>query len=476
MSRTQGRHRLSRRTKIATGGIALAIAAGGIVVATTTGHTGEASADEANPAFFVDILTVKPNQFDPRPVTGASTGTFTVDCGRNENQHFNPDNFIAQPGVRNGAQHLHDYVGNLSTNADSNNKSLVKAGTTCRNGDKSAYFWPVVRIDTGEEEKNEPAKKPDGDRAQADREAKTVQVACPDVASKLADIPDQAMAEVDNNLDQLDNQADEANQRIAATQGQGGPDFVRNAILNPLKDRRAAIIDRIAIAIGRFAQKPGDLGGLAPCTTKPGKDTGTPTPPPSTTAGGALPGQDENNELPGNDGKILRPQKVQLTFRGSPVGKVVAMPRFLRVLYGDAKVSTNGLANAKASWTCTGFENRLIDKYPICPQGSKVKRVHTFPSCWDGKNTDSANHRTHIVFPDQFGRCGKGFKAVPQLQISLTYDIPRDVQLKKQYKVDAFPQEKHNPLSDHDDFANVMSQRIMNGLVNCVNRGRTCRA
>ncbi|MEU8633906.1 DUF1996 domain-containing protein [Amycolatopsis sp. NPDC048633] len=476
MSRTQGRHRISRRTKIATGGIALALAVGGIVVATTTGNTGEASADEANPAFFVDILKVQPNQFDPRPVYGASTGTFTVDCGRNENGHFNPDNFIAQPGVRNGAQHLHDYVGNLSTNADSNNKSLVKAGTTCKNGDKSAYFWPVVRIDTGEEEKNEAAKKPDNDRAQADQEAKTVQVACPDVASKLDDVPDQAMAEVGDNLDQLDTQTDEANQRVAQTQGQGGANFVQNAILNPLKDRRAAILERIAAIIARFAPKPKDLGGLAPCAPKPGKDTGTPTPPPSSTAGGALPGQDENNELPGNDGEILRPQKVQITFRGSPVGKVVAMPKFLRVLYGDAKVSTNGPANARSSWTCSGFENRVTDKYPICPQNSKVKRIHTFPSCWDGKNTDSANHRTHIVFPDQSGRCAKGFKAVPQLQISLTYDIPHDIQVKKQYKVDAFPQEKHNPFSDHDDFANVMSQRIMNGLVNCVNRGKSCRA
>ncbi|WP_326950373.1 MULTISPECIES: DUF1996 domain-containing protein [unclassified Amycolatopsis] len=478
MSRTQGRHRLSRRTKIATGGLALAMAVGGIVVATTTGNTGQASADEVDPALFVDILKVAPNQFDPRPVSGAATGTFTVDCGRNENGHFNPDNFIAQPGVRNGAQHLHDYVGNLSTNADSNNKSLVKAGTTCRNGDKSAYYWPVVRIDTGEEEaKNEPAKAPDGDRAQADQEAKTVQVACPDVASKLPDVPDQAMAEVESNLDQLDGQTDEANQRVASTQGQGGADFVRNAILTPLKDRRAAILERIAIAIGRFTQKPRDLGGLAPCAPKPGKDPGTgATPPPSTTAGGALPGQDENNELPENDGVIQRPQKVQLTFRGSPTGKVVAMPKFLRVLYGDAKVSTNGPANARASWTCSGFENRVTDKYPICPQNSKVKRIHTFPSCWDGQNIDSANHRTHIVFPDQAGWCPKGFKAVPQLQITLTYDIPHDIQVKKQYKVDSFPQEHHNPLSDHDDFANVMSQRIMSGLVNCVNRGRTCRA
>jgi hypothetical protein len=53
----------------------------------------------------------------------------------------------------------------------------------------------------------------------------------------------------------------------------------------------------------------------------------------------------------------------------------------------------------------------------------------------------SANHRTHIVFADQQGRCPQGFKNVPQLRISLTYNIPRDVQVNGQYKVDAFEQE-----------------------------------
>ena len=467
MPQTSGRHRLSRRTKIATGAIGLAIAVGALAVVTTVGKPGNANADEADPALYIDILKVKPNVKQPSNGRNSSFGTFTVDCGRNENKHFNPDNFIAQPGVKNGAQHLHDYVGNLSANADSNNKSLLKSGTTCRNGDKSAYFWPVVRIDTGEAEKNEAAKPADADRAQADQDAKSGQVDCPDVASKLADVPDQAMAEVDSNLEQLDTQIDEANKRIESTKGQSDPNFTQNAILNPLKDKRTATIDRIAIAIGRNAPKPQDLGQSAVCALKQKPAT----PPPAT-----LPGPDGNNELPGNDGEIQRPAKVQLTFRGSPVTKVTAMPKFLRILYGDAKVSTNGPANARASWTCTGFEDRLTDKYPICPVDSKVKRIHTFPSCWDGKNTDSANHRTHIVFPDANGRCAKGFQAVPQLQITLTYNIPHDIQVKKQYKVDAFPQEKHNPLSDHDDFANVMSQRIMNGLVNCVNRGRTCRA
>ena len=186
--------------------------------------------------------------------------------------------------------------------------------------------------------------------------------------------------------------------------------------------------------------------------------------------------ENANNELEGNEGEIQRPAVVDLQFRGSPTGKVVAMPKFLRVLYGDAKAGQNGPKNAKASWTCTGFEDKvLMDKYPICPQNSKVKRVHDFPSCWDGKNIDSANHRDHIVFPDQNGKCKKGFKAVPQLRISLTYNIPQNVQKEGRYLVDSFPEEEHNPLTDHDDFANVMSQQIMNRLVNCVNTGKKCR-
>ena len=295
------------------------------------------------------------------------------------------------------------------------------------------------------------------------------QITCPDVASKLPAVPASAKAEVDRNLQLLNTQLQEANNRLATSQGQGGPNFVQNAILGPLKDKRAATIDRMAIAIGRTAAKPQGLDALAPCTL--GQQTGT--------GGGEtkpLPGADENNELPDNDGEIQRPAKVGITFRGSPAGQVTAMPKFLRVLTGDAKPSVNGTKNTRAAWTCTGFENRLTDKYPICPDGSKVERIHTFPSCWDGKNTDSANHRTHIVFPDKAGRCAPGFTAVPQLRITLVYDIPHDIQVKKQYKVDSFPDENHNPLSDHDDFANVMSQRLMNQVVNCINRNKTCTA
>ncbi|MEU9014552.1 DUF1996 domain-containing protein [Streptomyces sp. NPDC048479] len=285
---------------------------------------------------FVDIRKVRPNAVNPRLQSNASRGTFQSRCGRNENKHFNPDNVIVAPGVSNGAHHMHDYVGNLETDAFATNDDLAAAGTTCTNGDRSTHYWPVLRLRNG---KNE------GD----------------------ANLP----------------------------------------------------------------------GG--------GKD--------------------------GNVGRILQPASAQLTFRGSPVSKVTAMPTFLRIITGDAKAFTNGTTNANASWSCTGFENRqLKDKYPLCPRGSNVVRTFKFQSCWDGSNTDSANHRTHVAFAGPNGACPQGFRAIPQLVQRITYNIaPGSL-----FAVDSFPEQLHKPVTDHGDFINVMSASLMRKAVGCINSGRRC--
>ncbi|QES51788.1 hypothetical protein DEJ50_31970 [Streptomyces venezuelae] len=286
---------------------------------------------------FTPITSVRPNVRKPAPAAGASTGSFSVRCGRNENGHFNPDNVIVAPGISNGAHHMHDYVGNLSTDAFSTNDSLAAAGTTCSNGDRSSYYWPVLRLRDG--------------RAERDANAPG-----------------------------------------------GGPD--------------------------------------------------------------------------GNVGTILRPEQVTIEFKGSPVGRVQAMPRFLRIITGDAKAFTNGTANANASWSCTGFENRqLKDKYPLCPRGSDVVRTFNFQSCWDGRNTDSANHRTHVAFADRNGRCPNGFTALPQLVQRIVYDVPAGTR----FAVDSFPEQLHKPVTDHGDFINVMSDGLMARAVRCINSGRACR-
>ncbi|WP_031486749.1 hypothetical protein [Streptomyces bicolor] len=91
-------------------------------------------------------------------------------------------------------------------------------------------------------------------------------ISCPDVRSKLPAVPASAKAEVDRNLALLNTQIQEANTRLVNTVGQGGPNFVNNAILGPLKDKRTAAIERIAISIGRTAAKPQGLNSLAACT------------------------------------------------------------------------------------------------------------------------------------------------------------------------------------------------------------------
>lgn len=105
--------------------------------------------DSAVEGEFVAIEEV-PRQESAGPAVGpdASTGSFSSPCGRNENGHRNHDNMVTSPGESGGAHHMHEYVGNLSTDAYSTESSLASAGTTCTNGDKSAYFWPVLR--TGE--------------------------------------------------------------------------------------------------------------------------------------------------------------------------------------------------------------------------------------------------------------------------------------------------------------------------------------
>ena len=107
----------------------------------------------------------------------------------------------------------------------------------------------------------------------------------------------------------------------------------------------------------------------------------------------------------GNVGTILQPASATLKFIKGGSEDVVAMPKFLRIITGDAKSFTNGDENANASWSCEGFEDKvqLKDKYPICPEGAQVIRTFKFQNCWDGQNTDSGNHRDHMSFQEEDG-------------------------------------------------------------------------
>ncbi|MFE6622445.1 DUF1996 domain-containing protein [Streptomyces sp. NPDC057740] len=440
---------------------------------------------------------------------------------------------------------------------------------------------------------------------------------CPDVGGELTAVPDAAKEDVAKELALLDQQIADAYQRLqeSAQAIQQDAGFADNAIMNPLKEKRAATIERIAIAVDRTSDRPQGLEALAPCTLRAadngtgddgngdaqeeggdnqeGADQGgqqpgdggqpgnggqagngpvaadyvditavqpnvsSPAPQKGASRGTfatscgvnenglfnsdnviVAPGvsngahhfhdyignqsndafasdedlanaetscvdqgdkstyywpvirlqngaqeQDANSPgggIEGNAGEIVTPKDVTLTFVGNPRGKVTEMPRLLRIITGDAKAFVNGTANANASWSCTGFEDRqLKDKYPLCPQGSDVVRTFKFQSCWDGQNIDSANHRTHVAFAAADGSCPSGFEPIPQLVQRIVYDVDAPSledggRTSPLFAVDSFPEQLHKPVTDHGDFINVFDEDLMREMVDCINEGREC--
>jgi hypothetical protein len=123
-----------------------------------------------------------------------------------------------------------------------------------------------LNADGGDEAAPEPTEAPAGNAGGDDTEAGTAPtVNCPDVTG-LPAIPAQAQAEVTRNLELLDTQIAEADKRLVTSQGQGGANFIRNAILGPLEDKRVATLNRIETAIGRNAARPEGLERFAPCS------------------------------------------------------------------------------------------------------------------------------------------------------------------------------------------------------------------
>jgi hypothetical protein len=102
-------------------------------------------------------------------------------------------------------------------------------------------------------------------------------IVCP--TPEIGEVPASAQAEVSKELANLDRQLAEANTRLVTSAGQGGANFVQNAILGPLADKRVAALDRIAIAIGRVGTSPQGLQRFATCALA--GDTGQPAPPPT---------------------------------------------------------------------------------------------------------------------------------------------------------------------------------------------------
>lgn len=126
---------------------------------------------------------------------------------------------------------------------------------------------------------------------------------------------------------------------------------------------------------------------------------------------------------------------------------------------------------------------REVEHLPVCPSDSPSVRLKIiFPNCWNGRDLDSADHKSHMAYSSRnYGtanRCPVGWTAVPRLVIGVRYPFRSSPTSRNPtfLRTDA----PHLVLnmghySGHADFWNTWNQRDLERLVSyCLNGGRLC--
>lgn len=109
--------------------------------------------------------------------------------------------------------------------------------------------------------------------------------------------------------------------------------------------------------------------------------------------------------------------------------KLQAFPEGLRMVAGDPfkRSAGNDFASQAISYNCLDYNknpgNPETPGFPKinCPNGLRSQVF--FPSCWDGKNLDSADHKSHMSYPIGAYNDGKCPDTHPVHLVSIFYEI-----------------------------------------------------
>ena len=149
-------------------------------------------------------------------------------------------------------------------------------------------------------------------------------------------------------------------------------------------------------------------------------------------------------------GNVVRPDYVTIYYKRRPAsdpkctagntmaeGNCVPLPNGLKFVFGFDMVSGQAPTGA-LYYNCDGpgaTQGRYLtipDAIATCPAGSRIGALINAPSCWDGKNLDSPNHRDHVAYKSYgswgYAKCPETHPyVIPSFMMGAWYSItPRD--------------------------------------------------
>jgi hypothetical protein len=152
---------------------------------------------------------------------------------------------------------------------------------------------------------------------------------------------------------------------------------------------------------------------------------------------------------------------------------IAALPPGLRMVAGDPQPRTHH--------ECIGVSGTRSARIPACPVGKAVWSTVLFPQCWNGRDLDSADHRSHMAYPQQqqtapyTWRCPTTHPvALPEITIVAIH--PSDG-ASDRWRLASDSADKPNGRSMHADWWNGWDAGVMAAwLTNCVQVNKDCHA
>jgi hypothetical protein len=164
--------------------------------------------------------------------------------------------------------------------------------------------------------------------------------------------------------------------------------------------------------------------------------------------------------------------------------KVNVIPRGLKMIAGSM-TRTTASTDGNQAFQCNELYASTKNYIPSCASGGLISMQVDFPSCWDGKNLDSPNHKDHMAYAaDSYvtnNTCPATHPVrLPQVSIIVYYDVTDTTRGTTWWRLvsDNYdPSTAFAGYSAHADFMMGWDETFHKGIVdNCINKLKDCHA
>jgi hypothetical protein len=179
------------------------------------------------------------------------------------------------------------------------------------------------------------------------------------------------------------------------------------------------------------------------------------------------------------NGAPVKPHSMQVYYKtgyeGIRPNQVNVFPQGIHVIAGDAKSAAAG--QSRAFWSCETY-NGHPNAIPDCQAGDKVIMMVQFPQCWNGKDLDSTDHKSHMSYPVN-GACPSTHPvAIPEISFNVYYEVPAGTKSSSwRLASDMYDSKLPGGYSAHGDWMEGWDRQIAETFVKyCDQASKDCKS